>query len=373
MTDSLIIILVSDQTVQNVQFLKWYFRSNLQTIDLLFVSTDKMEEKQKSYCIQNALDYTAKYINESKTICVKENSLSDVKEKLSKITGSWQHKNYIVNITGGTKIMSLAAYEFFSTFDNSRIFYQPIAKDLEQIFPEQKEFEVKELLTLEEYMKAYGISFRYDNECLMNYDFNKTIYEKIIKDNRESLKPIVAMQNNSYFKNIFKRKDSVDFTQIPDEKFVTPEGNKIEKSTVLETLSNFPFDLKAITHAQLKYITGGWFEEFVYQKIKDELKLSDQNIALNVNIEKQGDKNELDVAYLDSNNKLHVIECKSFVDGKEGKKVLDDALYKLQAIMKTKFGLNAVPHLYTQSNIGEGSALNRAKEFGIQIVDGKLL
>lgn len=373
MADTLITLLISDQTIQNVQFLKWYFRNNLQTIDLLFVSTEKMEEKQKSYCIQNTLDYTAKYIEKSNIICVKENSLSDVKEQISKQIASWNHKNYVANITGGTKLMSLAAYEYFSKLENSKIFYQPIAKNLEQIFPEQKDFEVKELLTLQEYMKAYGISFKFDNECLMNYDFNKIVYENIIKDQRDCIKTIVAMQNNSYFKNIFKRKDTVSFSQIPEDKFITPEGKLIDKNQVLDTISKFPFDIENITRAQLRYITGGWFEEFVYQKIKTEQNLSDQNIALNVNIEKQGDKNELDVVYLDSNNKLHVIECKSFVDGKEGGEVLTQALYKAQAIMKSKFGLNAMQHLYTQSVVEKKSALDKAKDFGIQIVDGNSL
>ena len=373
MTDTLVVILVSDQTAQNVQFLKWYFRSDLQNIDLLFVSTGEMEKKEKSLCIKNALEYIVKYINEVKTISVKENSLADVRNQLVKLTDSWKHKNYVVNITGGTKLMSLATYEYFSSFVNSKIYYQPLAKDLQQIFPEQKDFEVKELLTLEEYMKAYGISFEYANECLKNYDYNKTVYSSVIKDCRDCIKPMVAMQNNSYFKNIFKRKDFIDFSQIPDENFKTPEGELIDKNQVLETISKFSFDVTHITHSQLRYITGGWFEEYVYQKTKSELKLDEKNIALNVRIKKAGDKNELDVAYLDSNNKLHVIECKSFLEGKEGGKVLDEALYKLQAIMKTKFGLNAVPHLFTQSVIEKESALNRAKEFGIQIIDGKSL
>lgn len=74
-----------------------------------------------------------------------------------------------------------------------------------------------------------------------------------------------------------------------------------------------------------------------------------------------------------ADNRLHVVECKSFVDGKEGTAVLNDALFKLQAIMKTKFGLNAKSYLYTKSIVERESALSRAQEFGITIVDGKSL
>ena len=373
MNKTLIVILVSEQTIQNVQFLKWFFNTKLQNADLLFISTTKMEEKNKSDCIKNALPNIAKYIDESKIVCVKENSLEDIKIIVSSLLNTWVHKNFVVNITGGTKLMSLVTYNIFSNLENTEIYYQPIAKNLQQVFPEQRSFEVTELITLEEYMKAYGISFKYDNNCLMDYDYNKNVFNKIIKDNHDFIKPLVLLQNNKYFRNSFKRKDDIDFLKIPNEKFTTPEGEIIDKNKVIETISKFPFDITRITKTQLRYITGGWFEEFVYQKIKTEQNLSEQNIALNVYIEKQGDKNELDVAYLDSNNKLHVIECKSFIEGKEGGKILDDALYKLQAIMKTKFGLNAVPHFFTQSEIEKDSSLIRAKEYGIQITDGKTL
>ncbi len=372
MQAKLIVILVSEQTVPNVQFLKWYFKNNLQTIDLLFVSTNKMEQKQKSENILNALDYLSKYISESKVICVDENSIPDLKEKVKKLLSDWEHSTFEVSITGGTKIMSLAAYDFFKEQENCEIFYQPLNQNLQKLYPDYADFSVSQLLTLEEYMKAHGISFKYDNKCLMDYEFNSTVYEKVIKDNRDAIKLIIALQNNSYFKNIFKRKDSVNLLQIPDEKFVTPEGKSIDKNKVIDAVKSFGFDVEELCKDELRYITGGWFEEFVYQKVKAENNLPSENIALNVHIEKGHDKNELDVVYV-QNNRLHVIECKSFLEGTEGNWVLNDALYKLQAIMKSKFGLNALPYLYTQSIIEKETALNRAKEFGIEIVDGKNL
>jgi hypothetical protein len=89
-------------------------------------------------------------------------------------------------------------------------------------------------------------------------------------------------------------------------------------------------------------------------------------------MQKGNDNNELDVLYI-KDNRLNVIECKSFLDGREGDKILNDALYKLQAIMKSKFGLNAASYLYTQSIIEKESVINRANEFGIKIIDGSRL
>ena len=284
----------------------------------------------------------------------------------------WPHDSYVVNITGGTKLMSLAAYNIFSNKNNCEIFYQPINQPLQRIYPKYEEYEITELLTLDEYIKSQGIVYKYNNACEKNYDFNKDVYRNVIEPNRDAIKDMVAMQNNSYFRNIFKRKDTINFEEIPEEKFVTPEGNKIDKLTVLNVVKAFEFDVKAFTKSNLRYITGGWFEEYVYQKVKNENNIIDENIALNVQINKGNDHNELDVAYI-KNNQLHVIECKSFLDGKEGDKILNDALYKLNAIMKSKFGIDAVSYLYTQSFINKESALNRASEFGIKIIDGNRL
>ena len=370
MTDKLIVLLVSEQTVPNIQFLKWHFRIKPETVDLLFISTEIMERKKKTADIMNALAYLERYIQKKQTLTVNENSIGDVKNKLEKLLGEWHHKSFEVNITGGTKLMSLATYDFFKDKKDCQIFYQPIGKELQCLRPEYAEHSVSELLTLEEYMKAHGINFEYSNSCLKDYDFNKSVYERVIKDRLEAIKQIVAIQNNSYFKNIFKRKDTLDLTQLSDDKFVTSEGQN--KEEVIAAVSAFGFDVHALTHSQLRYITGGWFEEFAFQKIKHDKKISDGNIALNVRVEKGSDKNELDVVYI-ADNRLHVVECKSFVDGKEGTFVLNDALFKLQAIMKTKFGLNAKSYLYTKSIVEKESALSRAQEFGITIVDGKSL
>ena len=184
----------------------------------------------------------------------------------------------------------------------------------------------------------------------------------------------MALQNTSYFKNVFKRKNFLDLTEVEEEKFLVKDFPIVSKERVLSLVKVFGFDKHKIENNQIRYITGGWFEEYVYQKICWEYEnVDEKNVALNVHIQKGNDKNELDVIYLDKDNLLHVIECKSFVDGKEGQKVLNDALYKLQAIIKSKFGLNVRQHLYTKSIIEKETPLNRAKEFGIQITDGKEL
>lgn len=376
MAETLITLLVSEQTVPNVLFLKWFFTNHKQTVDILFVSTEKMEEKRKSLNIIEALECSNPHIANWKVIKVDENSIDDIVKKIDTKLSEWKHDSFIVSITGGTKIMSLATYAYFDEKENCQIFYQPLNQNLQKIFPEHEEYSLPDyLITIEEYMMAHGIEFKSNNTCIRDYLYNKKIYENLIQDNHNIIALMNKLQNFKKFKKKMEKGKPIDLTSLSDDFFFKSEKEPIDKYDqyeIFKLISKFDFDATAINEKEYRYITGGWFEEFVYQKIKEEQKIPDENIALNVHIEKGNDNNELDVIYI-QDNRLHVIECKSFIDEKDDKDLLNLTLYKSQAIIKSKFGLNALSSLYTQSRIDKESALSRAKEFGIEIVDGTKL
>lgn len=368
--NTVLICLVSDQTIPNVQFIKWYLKNNTQNMKILFLSTPEMEKKEKSKHIQAALAQVHNLL-EYNVITTDENNMESTKDALNKYFSENKCSKFIVNITGGTKLMSLATFQFFIQKENAEIYYQPIGKSLQQLYPETRKYDdISEILSLEEFLNAHGINFTFDNTCIKDWAFNKKVFDDVVKNNLSLIKKMVLLQNNSWFKNIYKRKTMLNFEGISEDKFLNVDSS-INKEEVCELIRTFGFDSQNVKLAHIRYITGGWFEEYVYQKICNEYtNVEKENVALNVNISKGNDKNELDVIYLDKDNKLHVIECKSFVDGKEGAKVLNDALYKLQAIIKSKFGLYVKQHLFTKSIIDKETPLTRAKEFNIDIKDG---
>lgn len=370
-----VVILVSAQTVPNVQFLKWFLKNNFQTgLELIFVSTKAMEKLQKSEAIWNALDEKQKFFSERKTVLLDENDMADVQKNLSQTEDFSSFEKVAVSITGGTKLMSISAFVFFSKLNNSEIFYQPISDKLQELSPEQKNIPDVENLTLKEYFTAFNMNFKFDCKCVKTWDYNQNVYDSLIKENHETIKKMLQFQNDSWFRNIYKRKDSLDFTQIEDSKFENSGLLKSDKEEICGLLEKCGFDIHNIKNDDFRYLTGGWFEEFVFQKIKEEQHLEEgKNLALNVTIESLSDaKNELDVVYVDPKNTLHIIECKSFIDQKSQGDLLNITIYKAQAL-KSKFGLTVKSHLYTMSVIDKDSVLNRAKDFGIEIVDGRKL
>lgn len=130
MERTLIVFLVSNQTVPNAQFAKWYRGEHPDLdADLLFVSTAEMEKRRKSALIRDVLDMSDFPYDSYGTVEVDENSMVDMKNRLKEICSQdgngFDVSNYariVLNMTGGTKIMSLAAFQFFSGFENCEIF-----------------------------------------------------------------------------------------------------------------------------------------------------------------------------------------------------------------------------------------------------------
>lgn len=375
MSDSLLVLIVSKETIPNVQFLKWYFRNNAKKADLLFVSSEKMENDGKSDAILNACQSLSENFGTHNIIRVSENDLQEISNKLCDCLKDCDHKEYIVNITGGTKLMSLAVYEYFHNKQNAMIFYQPMDKDLQKIYPEYGNCDVYGYLTIDEYMKAHGIEYKKDNKCIKSYEYNKDVLNTIVINNKDTVQLLLTIQNDRYFINKFKHQ-YVNFPSVLDEYIKTSKDPKIDNASrdkIIDFIKLFDFDVEHLSKNELRYITGGWFEEYVFQRTMYTENLSEDKIALNMHIEEASDKNELDVVYLDKSDKLNVIECKSFAEGNETNKILNEALYKLQAIMKSKFGLGANSYLYTKSIITTDSVLKRAKNFRIKIIDGNQL
>lgn len=368
-----VVILVSAQTVPNVQFLKWFLKNNFQTgLELIFVSTNAMEKLQKSEAIWNAINENQKFFSERKTVLVDENDMADVQKNLSEATDFSSYQKVSVSITGGTKLMSISAFMFFSKLKKTEIFYQPISDKLQELSPEQKIVSDVENLTLKEYFAAFNLQFKFDCKCVKTWDYNKNVLPKIesCKKGREYL---LKIQNEKHFKKKLDEKKILDLTNLNqdylNELFSSLNLQEVT-DTVLATARLFDFNPEKITKDEFRYITGGWFEEFVFQKIKEEHQLEEgKDIALNVTIESLSNaRNELDVVYVDSKNTLHIIECKSFIDQKSQSELLNNTIYKVQAL-KTKFGLTVKSHLYTMSVIDKDSVLKRANDFGIEIVD----
>lgn len=323
--NNVLVSLVSTQTIPNVLFIK-EMEKRIEDIRMyLFVSTEKMEDTGKTdFIIQGS------HIKKSKTEIIKvvEDSMEDINSKLIEFAKEKlsDEDNLIVNLTGGTKIMSIGVYNFFKE-RKSTIYYLPINKNIyKQIFPSLKhrEHKLNFRISLKDYLISYGIKIK-------SKDINK------------------ALKSRKYTESLFREflNNEID-TEIIDE--LRKERNKKEirlGEKIKSFLEEIKFDIEkegSINKKDINYLTGGWLEEYGYNLVRGHIQLDDDKIGLNVQISHDKTQNEFDVMFVHENI-LYVIECKTALkDG--GRNLLNDTLYKLSALNKN-FGLNVRGYLFT--------------------------
>lgn len=369
------VILVSEQTIPNLMFLKWLLSNNGGGIlELFCVTTEYMEQKNKIKAIQKALGEMNGLFSKMTPITVDENNLEENVKKIElQFSDLPIYDEIHVNITGGTKIMSIACYEVFKNKENTVLYYQPVNKPVQILnskIPEISKNNIEANISIKEYLDAYNVACKIDNICVKDWNYNQTVLP-IVENMTNERSIYLELQNNECFRKILKKKGALEFDKIDSEKL-----SRLQNNPTVDQLKScseeFGFGSDKITGKEIKYITGGWFEEYVYQKLKTEKKLDDDSIALNIRIVNSDDKdkNELDVAYIEgkTNPRLNIVECKSFIDEASQAKLLTDTLYKMQALKKD-FGLTVKSYLYTMSVIKKESVLSRAKDLDIEIID----
>lgn len=334
---TILVSLISEQTIPNVLLIK-----ELEGIDEhIFITTEKMENERK--CRSNWIIKATKLAPEQvQRIVVDQDSLTDIENELE-IQVKTSETHFIINLTGGNKLMSLAAYHFFSSrCPNSKIFYIPVGPRMtsyEGISPNEirKKYELKYRVNLLEYLTAYSVN-------LTTTELNRL------------LKPETSTQ---HFYTIYRRLEEQQLgipnqlRQFRSKKSINvaeAEVNGLEKW--LETMKFNSLKAGKLNKDEIKYLTGDWFEEYIYTLIKSSLSLDNHQIGIGIVVNISGQENELDVLFI-RNNKLYLVECKTSVFDKETEKnILTETLYKAAALRK-EFGLNVETMIFTLTERGE--------------------
>ncbi len=299
---AILISLISDQTIPNLLLIKELEGCYDQ---MVFISTLVMESSGKSKWIEEAAGIEKGSISR---IIVEENDWTDIGDKLQAFP--WpKDARFIVNQTGGTKVMTLAVYEYFAC-NNNQIVYIPIGQNhYEELYPrrDQNPVIISYRINLQAYLMSHGLYFESTSELLATEEYTRDFFQYF------RIKRFV----------FYKVPEIMEAQQMPTEK-------------------------------ERVYFGGEWFEEYIYCRIKRELNIGKQHIALNVKVFRSQDEtqndNEYDIMFT-HDNRLFVIECKASVGSKSTiKDKMDHYLYKLGAITRD-FGLKVNTYIFTLSNV----------------------
>ena len=357
---NLAVVLVSEQTIPNVVYLKNLLKYGESFDKVLLITTEKMENQGKSDTITKALGsdfFDNKKYDKS---LIDENMLFDINKKLEEYFENNSFDKVFVNITGGTKIMSLAAYNFFKDKSfTENIVYLPIGStSYKQIYPlgsDGKAVDVKinYKMGVGEYLKSFDVE--YEDSKALDVDLSRFIFKTYLED--DSVINKVTQILRKY------RKDGKELKKI---------NKSLEYGEIKRLLNKINIDVDKYNLKQRRwvdYFSGGWFEEYVYSEI-NELCIDD--IKLNIKIKRQTNikdvPNEFDVVFIKDNN-LFVVECKT--GNMEGHETTN-ALYKV-AQLNRDLGLSAKSYFVSLSKKllnkeTKKSLLARSKLLGIDFV-----
>lgn len=295
-----LLTIVSDQVVPNVLFVKMFVQ---QAERLVLISTREMEEKEKSRAIVEALNPGLKV----EKLVVDPMRLDLVRQKLQRLLLRLpQNEKFLVNITGGTKLLSMAVFSSFPS-GRSTFYYLPINEDhLLEIKPDfsTQRIPLSVQLNLEEYLRASGLFFNADEQ---GESFS---WEDVVE--------------------IYKRYRSKGFV-----------------------IQHFPYEFaqqKCHFQVENENLPGHWFEDYVYHRLMRELELKPDQLArsvfLYVQPELPSPDQEVDFMFV-YRNRLCMLELKVSLNKTD---VAFSDLSKMNTLSQ-KFGLSTRTYFLTLSSL----------------------
>ena len=353
--------------------------------NLLPVLDNEFKPNKAIFLVSNKMKQKAEFLAETfkkKNIKVDilplsaEFNFGKMEEEIFTFIEQYEEQNIALNVTGGTKLIAIAAQNAFSALgkpifyldtDKNRIVF--MTKD-ENDWIADKTLNAK--VDLETYLSAYGVSVLKRQNCVSNMEWLE-LSDGFVKkyEKYENNIPLLNFYASNSQNNAFKAKLENSHKNIKslDELF-----NELKYQYDIIDYFNGQLDFR--NQNTRTFLNGGWLEEYTFHilsEIKDisdfacNFEVANSNFKTNQSTfcrQNVGNGNEFDIAFI-AKNKLHIVECKTQKMGKGS----EDILYKLETL-KDYGGLMTKKCLVSYFPIEKQSILNRAKELNIEIIQG---
>ncbi len=297
-------------------------------------------------------------------------------ERICRVINSLIDPNteYYVNLAGGTRYMALSVQHVFSNYKSTFFYIQTrenlIVKTIfdNSIYDNDDEIlPIKYRMTLGEYFSVYGLT--HDLETLgvpvasvqqVQAMFN-LFSKRLLRNSDYKVLDVLREKYRGWkYLDIHEVETTLNDKMIPIPNL----------SQFLEFIHFTPAKQGVLSQEELDYLTGGWFEEYVYYLIKAVVQPDD--IAIGVRIDGCTEirhNNELDVCFI-KNNQLFVIECKS---GIHSESMFNEIVYKVCALKEVLLGMECNSYIFSLKKDPSGDLKKIAKYMGITFCDFDVL
>jgi hypothetical protein len=335
---------------------------------ILIVSKDMQQRAKwlKSVLQKQAIQCVIKEIDNAYDIKHMQDTVINL------ILNNHENEQLILNATGGTKPMSIAAYEEFRVEGLPIYYVHPESDELIWLHDkETQNHQIADKVKLDNFLLAHGAQVT-ALEQHKPREKDLELAKKIINQVSYFAKAISQL-------NYLAQSAEKTLLSLPIENVIN-----LQTAPFYDLIDMFERDgylteregkLKFKSKKNQFHVNGGWLEGWVYNQVR-ELKKNNVNIqesASNLKIERDLGRgkpvpNEIDTAFL-YNNRLHLIECKTRrLAGNES--TTADTLYKMDSLKPIMGGLQARGMLVSLLNVDD-KARSRAAELNIKICAGE--
>lgn len=343
-------------------FTKEYFEDG---DSVLFIST-----KEEAYCIEHLTKQLEINPELVESIIVKRHENNMLYEYICRTIKNKLNKDtlYYLNLAGGNRYMTLSVQHVFEEFNTlffytqtrenqivKTIFDNSIYDDDDEVFP------IKHRMTLKEYFGLYGLETDLDQP------------RPQVKDIAYSQHLFTMFSQNMFSHGDYEVLDTlrekyrnwkfiiISQVEHPDKDYMTAIPNL---SKFLNYIGFVPERPGSLQMSEIEYLTGGWFEEYIFSLIKEVLRPDDIAMGVHISNGRIRHNNELDVCFIKA-NKMFVIECKT---GMSSESKFNEIVYKVCALKEVLLGTSH-SYIFSLKKDHKGTWKKTARYMGITLCD----
>jgi hypothetical protein len=307
-----LLCLLSEQHVPNLLSVHHYKPDHL-----VLIESEEMKKRQVASHFLDALEFGSVDYGASHHIepLSAEDNLSAVRHALQGAYGKFPSAEWIANLTGGTKPMSIATYEFFKAL-GGKLVYTNVARPALLIDMDSSQTEhCDHRPGIKEFLAGYGFESRKADEKLAEA-------EERARGWADSARLLAqhASDQDVLMLNDEERKRARDKGVE-----LTPDQFKFPCQELGDAwLNGAP--VRKLTKYEAEFLTGGWLEVFIWDALtRHSGALGLWDVRLGLEVGRCGDHSgrDFDVAFMHGHG-LSMVECKSGSQGQDpGGGVLD--------------------------------------------------
>ncbi|MEN9481187.1 MAG: hypothetical protein RLZZ298_2582 [Pseudomonadota bacterium] len=296
-----------------------------------------------------------------------EHDFSALEKILLDLAANRDGEDIALNVTGGTKLMALAA-QSVAQAAAWRVFYVDV--DTDEVIWLGKETHRKKLaaqLRLPHYLRGYGFRLEEGIERPAADHRHNELLQTLVSQ-VGSLEAALGQLNYLVQLAEDNKRLNIDLNaEQQDSRSLEALLRNFETAGVLSVKGH---KIQFASEQDRSFTKGGWLEHHTYRTISalhGELGIRDKAANLVV-VDESGVKNELDIAFL-AKNRLFIVECKTArMDSARAGKA-NDTLFKLSEICRRVGGLGTRGMLASYRQLGDAEK-KLAKALNIEVVTG---